>query len=136
MPLDMSTKIEQLQLRQRHRVPAEPDRTLMFLAKQFKQQVEKPYRQMQGIGGLWAKLVPGELVVHTRLDGLSRGVLHVVVDSSARLYKLDRALRSGLQREIIGRHKGPAMRRIRLRVDPAAFAEAAPSHGPVQSGDD
>lgn len=96
----------------------ERDLTLGFLADQFKRHVARPHRQLEQLVGLWAELVPADLAAHTRLAGLARGVLHVDVDSSARLYELDRLLRSGLERQIITRHKGPAMRRIQLRVAP------------------
>ena len=44
-------------------------------------------------------------------------MLRVAVDSSARLYELDRLLRSGLQKQLISQSKGPAVRRVQLRVN-------------------
>lgn len=94
----------------------DPDLTLGFLKKQFKDQVERPYRQLSSFTGLWHALVPEAIAQHTRLESFDRGVLVVSVDCSARLYELDRLLRSGLQRQLVVQHKGPALRRVRLRV--------------------
>jgi hypothetical protein len=43
-------------------------------------------------------------------------VLRVSVDSSGRLYELDRLLRGGVLDELITRHKGKALRRVDLKV--------------------
>lgn len=105
-----------------YRNQPEQDLSLGFLKKQFKREVEKPYRQLGPLGTLWAELLPQELVAHSRLEGLSRGVLRVAVDSSAHLYELDSLLRNGLERELIRRHKGAVLRKVRLHVaaiDPA-----------------
>lgn len=91
--------------------------SLGFLAKQFKREVARPHKQLADLVDLWAQMVPPELVGHTRLLGLARGVLRVAVDSSARLYELDRLLRGGLERELITRHKGAALHRVKLIVE-------------------
>lgn len=93
-----------------------PDLSLRFLKQQFKRDVERPYKQLGDLIALWGQLVPPELAEHTRLDSLTRGVLHVSVDAPVHLYELDRLLRSGLERELIKQHKGPAFRRIKLSV--------------------
>lgn len=98
------------------RNPRAPDLSLGFMNRYFKQRVERPHKQLISIVKLWQELLPANLVEHTRLESLSRGVLRVRVDSSARLYEMDRVLRSGLERALIHRHKGPALRRIDLRL--------------------
>lgn len=95
----------------------DPDLTLGFLRRQFDQQVARPFKQLGSLVPLWEQLVPANLVQHTRLTGLSHGVLRVSVDSSAHLYEVDCLLRQGLQRQLITQHKGPALRRIQLRVE-------------------
>jgi predicted nucleic acid-binding Zn ribbon protein len=100
----------------RHRNKPEPDLSMGFLQQQFKQQVEKPYKQLGGLAELWRQLVPEELQAHTRLESFQLGVLRVEVDSSARLYELDRLLRQGLQQQLIESHKGTALRKVQLRV--------------------
>ena len=103
-------------LRDQRNVP-ERDLSLGFLKKQFKQEVERPYKQLGDLAAIWEQLVPVELARHTRLDSLSRGVLRVSVGTSSHLYKLDRLLRSGLERELISQNTGKAIRRVQLRVD-------------------
>lgn len=112
------TKIEQLR---QWRTRPERDFSMGFLKEQFKREVEKPCKQMSAMAELWTRLLPAAMVEHTRLESLSRGVLKVAVDSSGRLYELDRLLRGGLQTQLIKQHKGPAVRRIQLRI--ASFQE-------------
>lgn len=98
------------------RVDKDGDFSLGFIKQQFQRDVAKPHKQLGAIGELWHELVPPGLARHTRLEGLSRGVLRVAVDSSAHLYQLDRLLREGLQRQLIIGHKGGTLRSVRLRV--------------------
>ncbi len=100
----------------RHRVWREKDTSLGFLKDQFQKQVARPHKQLQSLVELWQELVPPELAVHTRLVSLNRGTLHVAADSSARVYELDRLLRGGLQQELITRHRGPAFRKVQIRL--------------------
>jgi len=94
----------------------DPDLSLGFMVGQFKREVQKPYEQHGELAAIWGELVPEELAMHTRLVGLTRGVLRVSVDSSGRLYELDRLLRSGVFDELISRHRGKAVRRVDLKV--------------------
>jgi len=106
----------QLDRIRRHRNQPDPDHSLGFLQQQFKQQIEKPHKQLGDLADLWRSLVPEPLLNHTRLDSFDRGTLRVSVDSSARLYHLDRLLRDGLKQQLIDRHKGAALRKVQLRV--------------------
>ena len=99
----------------------EPDLSLGFLKKQFHRDVARPHKQLAELVELWQQLMPADLARHARLESLSRGVLRVSVDSSARLYELDRLLRGGLERELIRSHAGPAFRRIRLSLAEQSF---------------
>jgi len=110
-----------------------PDQSLNFLKKQFKRDIERPYKQLQSIVPLWHQLVPETLQQHARLESLTRGILRVTVDSSAHGYELDRLLRNGLERRLITAHKGPALRRIKLRVGPLPrrAPDAATSTDPI-----
>ncbi len=94
----------------------DPDLTLGFLRKQFDQGVRRPYERLQSITELWRSMVPTHLILHTQLLSMTHGILRVSVDSSAHLYQLDRLLRSGLERQLVIRHKGPALRRVRLQL--------------------
>ncbi len=94
----------------------DPDLSLGFMVGQFKREVQKPFEQLGELAEIWGELVPEELAAHTRLAGLTRGVLRVVVGSSGRLYELDRLLRSGVFDDLVTRHKGKAIRRVELKI--------------------
>jgi hypothetical protein len=115
MPASDPNDVHLQRLRQWRNKP-ERDLGLGFLKKYVKQEIEKPYKQLGALVKLWGELVPAELVAHTRLEGVGRGVLRVAVDSSAHLFELDRLLRGGLEQRLITEHKGPAFRRVQLRV--------------------
>ena len=108
---------ERLERVRETRVRPERDETLGFLAAAFQREVARPHKQLAGLTEVWAELVPAELADRTRLEGLARGTLAVAVDSSATLDALDRELRGGLKVAIIKAHRGPALRRVKLRVD-------------------
>jgi hypothetical protein len=107
---------QRLEMIRKWRTRPEPDLSLGFLGEFYKREVEKPAAQLADLAELWVELVPVEIVRHTRLESFSRGVMRVAVDSSVQLYELDRLLRSGLQTQLIQAHKGPALRRIQLKV--------------------
>ena len=98
------------------RVRPEGDESLAFLNDAFRRDVARPFRQLGAVVQVWAELVPAELAGQTRLEGLSRGTLSVSVTSSAALYELDRRLRGGLERQLVVRHRGAALRRVKLRL--------------------
>jgi len=119
MPSDpYQTHLDGLRARRNRK---DPDLSLGFMREQFKRDVQKPYEQLGELTTIWAELVPEALADHTRLVGLSRGVLRVTVDSSGRLYELDRLLRSGTFDELVTRHKGKALRRVDLKVGSVKF---------------
>jgi len=109
-------RLDQMERLRTWRAFRERDVTLAFLTDTFKREVEKPFKQLEGLAELWAELVPDQLAAHTKLESLSRGVLRVVVDSAGRHYELDRLLREGLARELTKRHKGAALRQVKVRV--------------------
>lgn len=109
-------QLDHLENLRRWRTVGDRDHSLGFLKQLFNRQVARPFKQLQAIVPLWQSLVPPELADHARLERLSRGVLHVAVDSSSHLYELDRMLRGGLERQMIGLYKGPGLRRIMLRL--------------------
>jgi len=92
------------------------DLSLGFLNEQFKRDVAKPYKQLGDLAELWSELLPPRLVDRSRLIGLSRGVLHVEVDNPAAHFEIDRLLRGGLQKRLIQAHKGPAFRKVQIKV--------------------
>ncbi|HAI11178.1 MAG TPA: hypothetical protein DCM28_05695 [Phycisphaerales bacterium] len=92
------------------------DVSMDFLNPWFKNQVTKPFKQLKGIGEVWANGVPPEILAKSRLERYSRGTLTVTVDSSATLYELDRLLRSGLQQELTQASRPASLNRIKLVV--------------------
>ncbi|QDU72283.1 DciA family protein [Mucisphaera calidilacus] len=122
--MDRKRQLEQLRLRRtserlRRR---EADLSLGFMAKQFKAEVERPWKKVEAATDVWMALLPSSIAERTRLQGLDRGVLRVGVSDSATLYELDRLLRGGVQRELQRRVKGGvvSIRKIRLSLDPLA----------------
>lgn len=100
----------------KHRSLPKRDLSLGFLNEQFKRDVAKPYKQLGDLAELWGQLLPERLVQRCRLVGLSRGVLHVEVDNAAAHYEIDRLLRGGLQKQLIEGHKGPAFRKVQVKI--------------------
>lgn len=119
---DAMNKLERV--RQSRLRPAK-DVTLSFLVKQFERDVAKPFKQLGDLAELWTQLVPGKLVERTRLVGLSRGTLHVEVDNPAAHFELDRLLRSGLQNQLIRSHRGPAFRKVQVKLAGQSQSEKA-----------
>jgi len=107
---------------------------LPVLQSVFKNEIEKPHKQLGAMVELWEKSLPPSITSHTRLESLAKGTLRVVVDSSARLYELDRMLREGLQDRLITSFKGPAFRKIQLRV--GDLQDQPPAIGPRRAGRD
>ena len=89
---------------------------MTFVNDLFKRQIERPHKQVRAVVVLWEQLLPPKLLEHCRLESLRGGVLRVAVDSSERLYELDRCLRGGLEQELIRAMPVTAVRRIQLRV--------------------
>ncbi|MFN3169018.1 MAG: DciA family protein [Phycisphaeraceae bacterium] len=107
---------EHLERLRKSRSLPNPDLSLGFLSEQFKREVAKPYKQLGDLSELWRQLVPATLVERSRLVGMSRGTLHVEVDNPAAHFEIDRLLRSGLQKQLIQAHKGPAIRRVSVKL--------------------
>lgn len=107
---------EHLDRLRKHRSLPKRDLSLSFLNEQFKREVVKPYKQLGDLSMLWGELLPAHLIERCRLIGLSRGVLHVEVDNPAAHFEIDRLLRGGLQKQLIEGHKGPAFRKVQIKV--------------------
>jgi predicted nucleic acid-binding Zn ribbon protein len=83
------------------------------LAILMKHTLGKRVRQLSAMAEIWDEVIPQDIREHTALEGLSRGVLTVVVDSSAHRYQLQMLLTGGLMQEIRRRYSGP-LNKIRL----------------------
>lgn len=83
------------------------------LTQLVKRTLARRVRQLSRISELWDELVPEEINHHTALEGFQRGVLSVMVDSSAHRFQLQTLLSSGLLEELQSRFGG-TLRRVRL----------------------
>src|SRR5882757_7060480 len=81
----------------------------------FKQCVEKRQTKLVKIAGAWNTLVPEMLSDHCSLEGLSRGTLTVIVDSSSHLYELKQLLLAGLEQQLLLACKSAGLRKIALK---------------------
>ncbi|MEM8783875.1 MAG: DciA family protein [Planctomycetota bacterium] len=124
-PAESPTTSESLRLQRlrQRRVFAPRDDSLAFLQQRFKQDVARPFRQLQGVIEACEALIPNDLRERSRLESLQRGVLTVVVDSPATHFRFDELVRGGLAVRIAERSRDKVLRKIRLRVDAAAFVQ-------------
>jgi hypothetical protein len=67
----------------------------MFLSRA--PEIRRLKKQLALVAEAWERVIPAELVVRTRLEGISRGILRVCVSDSAAAFELDRVLRSGAE---------------------------------------
>ncbi|MFW6133039.1 MAG: DciA family protein [Planctomycetota bacterium] len=79
----------------------------------MKYDLARRVRRIGQLADIWDDVIPAGLREHTALDGFSRGVLRVAVDSAAHRYQLRMLLDGGLRREIQARFGG-ALDKIRL----------------------
>ena len=81
----------------------------------FKQSVARRQTKLAKIAECWGMLVPQTLNDHCALEGLSRGSLTVIVDSSSHLYELKQLLLAGLEQQLLIACKSAGLRKIALR---------------------
>ena len=79
----------------------------------MKHNLAKKVRQLSKLAEIWDEVVPAQIANHTALDGFTRGVLTVLVDSAAHRYQLRTLLDGGLMAAIRERFSG-AIDKVRL----------------------
>ena len=79
----------------------------------MKHNLSKKVRRLSALSAIWDELVPDELASHTALENFNRGVLVVMVDSSAHRFQLRTLLDGGLMHEMQARFIG-SLNKIRL----------------------
>jgi hypothetical protein len=77
--------------------------------------IDKRHRKLGGVSEVWGTLVPQLIQEHVALEGFSRGVLTVLVDSSAHLYDLKQLLLAGLEKQILLACRSQGLRKITLK---------------------
>ena len=88
------------------------------LALLMKHKLGKRVKQLAKLSEVWDEIIPQEITEHTALEGYSRGVLSVLVDSAAHRFQLRTLLDGGLKREIQQRFSGPI---DKIRLVPGQF---------------
>jgi len=107
-----------LQRMQRHKqsrvaqTPAVGDAVVLF----FKQSIEKRHAKVGKVTDAWIKLVPPMLCEHCTLEGMHRGVLTVLVDSSSHLYELKQLLLAGIEKQLILACKATGLKKVSLKA--------------------
>jgi len=79
----------------------------------MKHRLAKKVRQLSRLAEIWDEIIPQQIATHTALEGFSRGVLTVLVDSAAHRFQLRTMLDGGLM-EAIRERFGGAINKIRL----------------------
>ena len=97
------------------RTRPEPDLSIGGLVAARAREAKRTQERLGSLIDLWQKLVPADLVDHTRMTSLRGGVVHVVVDSSSTAYELDRRLREGLETRLRRAYRG-TLARVRITV--------------------
>jgi hypothetical protein len=82
----------------------------------FEHSVAKRQTKLTKIAESWMLLVPELLCEHCALEGLHRGTLTVVVDSSSHLYELRQLLLAGLEKQLMIACRSAGLRKISLRL--------------------
>jgi hypothetical protein len=82
----------------------------------FKQNIEKKHAKVGKVTDTWIKLVPPTLCEHCVLEGMHRGTLTVLVDSSSHLYELKQLLLAGLEQQLVLACKAAGLRKVTLKA--------------------
>lgn len=81
----------------------------------FKRSIVKRQTKLSKVAEFWGILVPETLNDHCALEGFSKGVLTVIVDSSSHLYELKQLLLAGIQQQLLLACRGAGLRKIVLK---------------------
>ena len=83
------------------------------LTSLMKHTLGKRVRRLSQLAEIWDEVVPDAIARHTALEGFSRGVLTVMVDSTAHRFQLQTLLTGGLMKAIQQRFSG-ALNKVKL----------------------
>ncbi len=96
------------------------------LAYLMKYTFAKRVRELGQLAEIWDEVIPESINEHTALESFNRGVLTVMVDSSAHRFQLQTLLEGGIRREIQARFRG-ALNKIRLVPGQFSFVDVSGS---------
>lgn len=91
---------EQIDLLRKFRARPERDNSITELVQTFEDRANQAQRKAGSFVDVWSQIVPTHLETQSRVTGMRGGVAHVVCQSSAAKFELDRALRQGLEQEL------------------------------------
>lgn len=91
---------EQIDLLRKFRSRPERDNSITKLVQSFEDRANQAQRKSGLFVDVWSQIVPTDLETQSRVVGMRGGVAHVVCQSSAAKFELDRALRQGLEQEL------------------------------------
>jgi hypothetical protein len=112
-PLDVARSVESLRsFRARKDRDVSLEGELGRLARRY----EKSASGLGEVAEAWEALASEELRAVCRLKGYSQGVLTIAVEDASARYRVDRALRGGLRRELI-RASRVSLRDVKVRVE-------------------
>ena len=112
-PLDVARSVESLRA---NRTRKDRDVSLEGELGRLARQYEKSASGLGDVAEAWEALAEEGLRDLCRLKGLSRGVLTIAVEDASARYRVDRALRGGLRRELI-RASRVTLRDVKVRVE-------------------
>lgn len=82
---------------------------------EFFKVVQKRQPKLEAVARAWETLVPEMFQRHTCLEGLNRGTLTVLVDSSSHLYELRQLLLAGLEKQLAVACKTAGVKKVSLK---------------------
>ena len=126
IPAMTSPIVQRLEQLGRWRKRHEPDIHIGKIVDRLASESRQAQRRLGDLVTAWEAAVPRQLLGHTRLIGVSRGALQVVVDSSAVRYRLERELNNGVL-SAIRIASGGSVANIRIRVEVEASEPLQPS---------
>lgn len=109
-PSDADTRLAALRAARARR---ERDLSLGGLFDAARATLDRSRSRLGGAGDAWASCCPPGLAARASLVSLARGVLTVRVPDAPTRFELDRALRAGLENDVIARSRAP-IRKVRV----------------------
>lgn len=129
-PRSLATAIDNLR---KSRLRPERDLSIDAALRAVSDDARRTARRLGDAGSAWADTCPPHILSRTLVEGLSRGVLTVIVADAPTRYELDRALREGLESALISRCRAPVHAvRLKLGDVPTDPAETPPPLPPMK----
>ncbi|TVQ64383.1 MAG: DUF721 domain-containing protein [Phycisphaerales bacterium] len=132
MPLPREPRLDALDRLRAHRVRADKDVSMRSLLEREAVELRRTQKRLGNAAAVWAETCPPDLLGHTSLAGLLRGVLTIRVRDASTRYELDRMLRSGGEAAMVRRLNAP-VRKVKLVVAPPGSAPGSAPDSPPRN---